>query len=159
MPPEESKQEVISHLKLIIDGFDEAAKGLAAGTISRRRALEMTGMALLGGGLLAKLPPMATAPSIIDEPESSTAAGSPGCRGEPAITNRKCPIHNCGGNPDCFCAQAVNGKKWCVDVGNAECPKQDECDRNQDCRAGEVCIEAGGCCGHRRRNYCAPLCN
>ena len=40
----------------IIYGFDEAAKGLAGGTISRRQALKLTGSALLGGGLLAMFP-------------------------------------------------------------------------------------------------------
>jgi hypothetical protein len=53
MPIEEIRGELSLPQKQIIDGFDEAAKGLAAGTISRRRALKLTGTALLGGGLLA----------------------------------------------------------------------------------------------------------
>jgi hypothetical protein len=53
MPIDEIRGGLSFPQKRIIDGFDEAAKGLAAGTISRRRALKLTGTALLGGGLLA----------------------------------------------------------------------------------------------------------
>jgi hypothetical protein len=56
MPIEGSREELSFPQKRIIDGFDEVAKGLASGTISRRRALKLTGMALLGGGLLAMFP-------------------------------------------------------------------------------------------------------
>ncbi len=132
----------------IIYGFDEAAKGLAGGTISRGRALKLTGSALLGSGLLALFPGTA----------SATSRQGQGCGGRPAINNKKCPGSRCGGNRSCFCATTVSGKKRCVNLRNAVCPTRDECDRDLDCASGEVCIKAGGCCDHPARNDCRPLC-
>jgi hypothetical protein len=159
MPTEESRQEEVSlPQKLITDGFDEVAKGLAAGTISRRRALKLTGTALLGGGLLAMFPGVAGARSITPDDEVSVAGHrNPGCKGEAAINNRRCPSNFCG-HPNCHCAQTVSGRKRCVNLNNARCPRRDECDRDRDCARGEVCAKVGGCCGHRRRNDCLPLC-
>jgi hypothetical protein len=161
MLTEQSRQEEVSlpH-KRIIDGFDEVAKGLAAGTISRRRALKLTGSALLGGGLLALFPGVAGAQSnIVDETDPTLAASDPGCRGEPAINNRRCPANNCGGDRRCFCNETVSGEKRCVNVRDARCPNRDQCDRDRDCGRGEVCVKVGGCCGNRRRNACVPLCS
>ena len=161
MPSEESREELSFRQKRIIDGFDEVAKGLAAGTISRRRALKLTGTALLGGGLLAIFPRVAGAAqsSIVDETDPTVAASDPGCRGEPAINNRRCPENTCGGNPDCLCVETVHGTKKCVNVRDEECPTRDECDRSRGCRRGEVCARVGGCCGHPRRNVCVRLCS
>lgn len=60
-------KEVSLRQRQIIDGFDEVAKGLAAATISRRRALKLTGMAVLSGGLLALFPSMARAQGNVGE--------------------------------------------------------------------------------------------
>ena len=158
MPTEESRQEVGFRHKRIIDGFDEVAKGLAAGTISRRRALKLVGSALLGGGLLAMFPGVARAQSIVANDGVSVAGHrNPGCKGEPAINNRGCPGNFCG-HGGCYCAETVGGEKKCVDIGNARCPNRDKCDSNRDCPRGEVCVKIGGCCGHPRRNDCLPLC-
>ncbi len=160
MPTEESRQEELSlPQKLITDGFDEAAKGLAAGTISRGRALKLTGTALLGGGLLAMFPGVAGAQSIVPDDEVSAASRETRrCERGAAINNKICPGHKCGRRPGCFCATTVSGKKRCVNLRNAVCPTRDECDRDLDCASGEVCIKAGGCCGHPARNDCRPLC-
>jgi hypothetical protein len=56
MPSEGSRGELSHPQKRIVNGFDDVAKGLAAGTISRGQALKLTGSALLGGGLLALFP-------------------------------------------------------------------------------------------------------
>ena len=136
--------------KRIIDGFDQAAKGLAEGTISRGRALKLAGSALLGGGLLALFPGVAGAQVSVEA----------GCAHRPAISNKACPASQCGGDPNCFCAKTVSGAKTCVNLENAECPARDECDRNRDCARGEVCIQVGACeCGHPRRNLCIPTCS
>ncbi len=149
MPSEEVGRELSSPHKLIIDTFDEAAKGLAASTIPRRRALKLTGSALLGGGLLALFPGVAGA-------QVSTQQT---CEGRPAINNQQCPITPCGGRSNCFCAETVSGAKRCVNFRNVACPKRDQCDRNRDCASGEVCIKIGGCeCGHPRRNLCIRKC-
>jgi hypothetical protein len=146
MPGDGSTEELGFSQKRIIDGFDEVAKGLAAGAISRRRALKLTGAALLSGGLLALFPGVAG------------AQNSTGCQGRPAINNRVCPETNCRDNPDCLCATTVAGNKRCVNLANEVCPATDECDRNRDCPNDEVCIRIGGCCGRPRRNLCVPLC-
>ena len=164
MSTEGSSEELSVPQKRIIDGFDEVAKGLADGTISRRHALKLTGSALLGGGLLALFPGVAGAQSNIvddvDETDPTLAASDPGCRGEPAINNRRCPLTSCGGRSNCFCATTVGGDKRCVNFRNAVCPTRDECDRNRDCASGEVCIEIGGCeCGRPRRNLCIRTCS
>ena len=126
--------------------FDELTKGLASGTISRGRALKLAGAAILGStGLLALFPGKARAQ---------------GCtQGGPAINNHSCEIHSCGGDPACACAEAVNGKKYCVSAV-FPCPNRDQCDRNRDCPGDQLCIKVGGCCGfRRRRNACIPRCS
>jgi hypothetical protein len=150
MPSEGRGGELSLPQKRIIDGFDEAAKGFAGGTISRRRALKLTGTALLGGGLLALFPGVAGA----------QVSAQQTCEGRPAINNRQCPITSCGGRSNCFCAETVSGVKTCVNFRNVVCPRRDECDRNRDCASGEVCIKIGGCeCGHPRRNLCIRTCS
>ena len=161
MPTEQSRQEEVSlpH-KLITDGFDEVAKGLAAGTISRGRALKLTGSALLGGGLLALFPGVAGAQSSIvpDDEVSVERRETRRCERGAAINNQICPGHKCGRRRGCFCATTVSGATRCVNLRNAQCPGRDECDRNNDCPRGEVCLRVGGCCGHPARNDCRPLC-
>ena len=150
MPTQETKQEGISlPQERILYGFDEAAKGLAGGTISRGRALKLTGTALLAGGLLAIFPGVAGA----------QVSAQQTCAGRPAINNKKCPSTNCGGNQNCFCATTVSGQKRCVNLRNAVCPTRDECDSNRDCPSGNVCLKVGGCCGNPGRNDCRPLCS
>jgi hypothetical protein len=160
MPTEQSKQEEVSlPQKLVTDAFDEVAKGLAAGTISRCRALKLTGSALLGGGLLAMFPGVAGAQSIVPDDEVSAARRvTKGCEHGAAINNKTCPGHKCGRRRGCFCATTVGGDKKCVNLRNAQCPEQDECDSNMDCPRGSVCLKVGGCCGHPARNDCRPLC-
>jgi hypothetical protein len=149
MPSEGRGGELSLPQKRIIDGFDEAAKGLAAGTISRRRALKLTATALLGGGLLAMYPGVAGAQVSVEQT----------CAGGTALNNRRCRASNCGGNSNCFCALTVSGTKACVNIRNVNCPTVDECDSNPDCARGEVCIKVGGCCSGSRRNACAPRCS
>ena len=152
MPTLESRQEekeVHLRQKLIFDGFDDAAKGLAAGTISRRRALKVTGSALLGGGLLALFPGVAGAQVSVQS----------ACENRRAISNRSCHARNCGGRSNCSCAKTVSGTKRCVNFRDARCPARDQCDRDRDCARGEVCIQVGCPCGNPRRNLCIPKCS
>ena len=142
--------------------LDDLARGVAEGSISRRRALKLAGAAIVGStGLLSLFPGMAGAQSSVYGTAVTTAAvGQGGCpEDEPSISNRACEPNPCGGNMNCFCARTVDGNKRCVNLRNARCPRRDECDSNQDCPRGEVCIKVGGCCGNRRRNDCRPVCD
>ena len=129
----------------IIHGFDEAAKGLAGGTISRRRALKLTGSALLGGTLLALLP-------------EAAEAQQQQCANKKAINNRNCPRSTCGLNDNCRCATTVRDKKTCVNFRARSCPTRNQCNSTSDCARGRVCVKVGGCCGHKNRHLCAPKC-
>ena len=143
--------------------FDELSRGIASGTISRRRVLKLAGMAILGStGLLSLFPGVAGAQSsVYGRTVTSQQIGEGGCaEDEPAISNRRCEPNPCGGNRNCFCAETVRGNKRCVNFrADQACPERDLCDSNRDCPGDEVCIKIGGCCGHRRRNDCRPLCN
>jgi hypothetical protein len=139
--------------------FDELSQGLASGAISRRRALKLAGAAVLGStGLLALFPRAAGAQNIMEETRPTIARSDPGCRGEPAINNRRCPENRCGGGPECVCAETVRGDKKCVNIDEEVCPRRDQCDDGRDCPRGEVCIKVGGCCGRPRRNLCVSPC-
>ena len=129
----------------IIYGFDEAATGLAGGTISRGQALKLTGSALLGGGLLAIF-------------AGEADAQDRQCANKSAINNNRCPNSRCGLNRNCRCATTVRDVKMCVTFRNRSCPRRNECNRTRDCRRGEVCVVVGGCCGHKGRHLCAPKC-
>jgi hypothetical protein len=131
--------------------FDELAKGVASGTISRSLALKM----LVGGGLAALFGwGVGT-----DEAEAAVARV---CRDKQAISDKKCPAGSavdCSPTNDrCECTKTVNGDTRCVDYTDTQCPRRDECDRNRDCRRGEVCARVGACCGGSKRNLCVPLC-
>ena len=104
--------------------FDELAKGLAGGTISRGRALRLLGSALLGG-VLASIPGVALAAPC---PSGQTKCGKECCSGG----------ENCvkgGGAPRCVC------------------PTQQECG-TQCCRPNELCctLDLSGTqgCAHDR---------
>jgi hypothetical protein len=135
--------------------FDRIAKSLAA-RASRRRLLRGLAAVGLGSGVLG--------------PNGAGARRAPGgadgvtieatdkvCKGQPAFSNKLCPVSPCGGDT-CFCGVSVSGHKKCVDLsGLGDCPTEVQCDRNRDCGPGQVCIKFGGCCG-TRNNLCAPAC-
>jgi hypothetical protein len=153
VPTEDSRQALSFRQKRVINSLDEVAKGLAAGTISRGRAIKLTGSALLGSvGLLSLFPAAAEA--------QVTTQGV--CKDKPAISNRRCPglrKSRCGACEGCQCGETVGGNKRCLDFSRKDCPKRDECDANSDCRRDEVCVQVGACCPeHPRRNLCVPVC-
>ena len=142
-----SRRELSFPQSQLAESLDEVAKGLAEGTISRGKAIKLSGAALLGSwGLLSLFPGV---------------AGAEGpCEGVPAINNRRCPLEAsvCGACPGCQCAVTVSGNKRCLDFSGKECPDTDECDRNSDCPGDERCVQVAGCCGGSRKNLCVPLC-
>ena len=133
--------------------FDELAKGLATGALSRRQALKLVGAALLGSAL-----GFFSLQGLAEGQEVEAAAG---CSG-PAIDNDRCVANRCGGTrrrrrQACVCAETAGGGRACVDLRGERCPNRDQCDRDADCRADQVCIKVGGCCGGRR-NLCVSRC-
>ena len=131
--------------------FDELAKGVASGTISRSGAIKMAGAAILGALFAGSV--------AIDD---AVAATERVCRNRPAISNRRCPEESFCRQREgqtCQCAKTTEGDRRCVDITDAQCPTRDECDRSSDCRRGEVCIEVGACCEGSRRNLCVRPCS
>jgi hypothetical protein len=134
-----------------VDGLDEVARGLAAGTISRGEAIKLGGAALLGSmGVLSLFAGKAEAQGV--------------CEGIPAISNERCPEQRsiCGPcGTSCRCARTVSGRKRCVITSGEICPDRDECDSNSDCPDNELCIQIAGCCGalgRPGRNLCVRRC-
>jgi hypothetical protein len=120
MPSEGSRGELSLPHKRIVDGFDEAAKGLAGGTISRRRALKLIGSAL-AGATLALIPGVASA----SPPAHSNAGGRFGSTAPPEHAHDRTgfgaggrfgkggPRRGCG-----FCSrQLCNGDSDCASAG------------------------------------------
>jgi hypothetical protein len=160
MPTEEdNRQELSFQQRLITDGFDEVAKELAAGTISRRRAIKLVGTALLGSGLLAMFPDVAGAQSSIVPGDQVSVAGhnNPGCQGEAAINNGRCPFNICGRKHRCVCATTTGGNKRCVSLRNEDCPRVSQCSSSAQCPGNQYCVRVGGCCG-RGINACLKPC-
>jgi hypothetical protein len=133
--------------------FDELARGLATGTISRGRALKMMGAAILGGGVLTLLPGVAQGQDVGVE--------GGGCAdNEKAINNKRCPTNSCGrGEAGCRCATSVNGNKRCVKFNRDDCTGRRRCNSNSDCDNNEACVKVGGCCGDRQLSICRPTCD
>jgi hypothetical protein len=106
--------------------FDELARGLASGSISRRKALRLMGAALVGGTL---------ASLGIRE----AAADPPGCKrhGKHCKRNTQC----CSGDCDSDSGTCVGGLLGCAPPGAP-------CRTPQDCCFGVcrgTCIQEGDC--------------
>ena len=131
--------------------FDELSKGIAAGTISRRRALRQGVAAVLGAALV---------PSLLASPAEATHRRV-GCRGKEPISNKACPESVCHLTETklCECVRTTEGTKRCVNTTNVSCEDLfvDECDSSTDCPTDSFCIKAGGCCG-TRNNICVRQC-
>ena len=115
------------------DRFDELARGLANGTISRRRALRLGGAAVLGGMFAG----------IVLRPDLAAAGRRHRCRdcsGSPA-----CDVGVCE-EDFCSCVEDVRGRTCCV---VASCERSGkECNDNSDCGEDRLCSPTAiSCCG------------
>lgn len=102
------------------DSFDEVARGLASGAVSRGRALKLIGTAILGAALVPFLPDVAEAASR--GPRCPRGGGDGGCR---VI---------CEGlekGQYCLCVETSEGEKVCV---HPVC-KTKTCDTSAECQA------------------------
>src|SRR5215203_5414934 len=102
--------------------FDDLARGLAEGSISRGRAMKLMGAALLGG-VLASIPGMALANH---RPNHTAGGGGGGCTAPKVRVGGQCVCPS--GQTDCSGA--------CVDLNT---------DRSNCGKCGNQCPEGVGC--------------
>ena len=153
MPTEEQNGEATNRDDTISErSFDALAKGLAAGSVSRRKALRLMGGAVLGG-LLASIPGVALAAPCprtrIRCAGQCCAEGVTTCQG--TGRNKTCgplPVANpcagayCGTNPTgqtCVCrAEMGTNEAVCIESTTYYCT--DICTSNSQCPPGTVCV-------------------
>ena len=128
--------------------FDDLARGLDDGTISRRRALSLTAGAALGTALTPLVPKQAEALSRKFRRLCVMKGGVPRAKGSChcAMACTTSPAIPCHGNNSCVCYETVLGKGFCADSRLA--PPVSGCSRNAKCPTGTVCLTVrGGCIG------------
>ena len=119
--------------------FDALAKGLASGTISRRRALKLVGTAILGAGVLAFGPTR--------EAEADECGSRHGCD------------RRCRNRTRCRCVRTVTGNVRCVRriCCGRGCSTNGDCGNNALCMTDNCCGDSNECvpiCGEQRPRYC-----
>ena len=139
--------------------FDELARGLGEGAISRRQALKWAGYGVLGAAL--------SGTGFADTAEALTRRQRRRCRrkGGAPLESGEC---KCAGNceaglarfvcPDtdgtCACQETVEGRGVCASFGSL-CGTLEVCSSSSECRQGFKCI-INTCCGRAPR--CFPVC-
>lgn len=137
--------------------FDELAKNLADGSISRRKALRSIGGAFVGG-LLASIPGTAWAAKSPPPGKGGCPPGRTQCRGK--CVNLQSDRNNCGqcsnvcsDEEQCLAGTCCNFQKTC----GSRC-----CGPNEFCAGQDLCRTIGQCdvsgqCGVNFP-FCAPNC-
>lgn len=133
MPAEDKEFRVVSTREDATEeySFDALAKGLASGTISRRKALKLVGSAILGAGLLSAIPTR--------EAEAAECGSRHGC------------ARQCRTRTNCRCVETVTGNVRCV--RRICCGRR--CNTNGDCGNNALCMTEN-CCNFSRE--CVPIC-
>lgn len=130
--------------------FDALAKGLASGTISRRKALKLMGTAILGAGVLTVF--------STGEADADVEAADVECPDSRVGCNTRCRETG-----RCRCVRTVTGNSRCV----RPCCSRRTCTTNAQCNSGELCMTTNCCrksganhgvcvtqCQEPRPNYC-----
>jgi hypothetical protein len=130
-----------------VPSFDDLSRELASGTISRRRAIKLTGGALLGTALL----------TFFSSPAEARRRNP--CRRKRTSCETTMLRDHCRGNPNCYCFRTAAGGKQCVDITGEVCPITNECNSASDCGRNEVCVQAPGCCGPTANRLCIRRCS
>ena len=129
--------------------FDDLARGLDEGTISRRRALKLAGGALLGAVVPSLFPREAEALSPRKRCRRKGGRFLPSadptspCR----CTNKKCANRalHCHNNSDCVCFETIDGTGFCGQSTTV----RNYCSSTQPCPAGSTCVlSLLFCCGN-----------
>jgi hypothetical protein len=132
--------------------FDDLAKGLDDGTLSRRRALRLFGAAALGAALMPVMPEQAEALGRRFRRRCRRKGADPGgiplergdchcgwqCGPDPSL-------FSCHGNTNCTCYKDASGRGFCgTGTGNGFCTQNSDCDPGRKCAvntcAGNLCI-------------------
>jgi hypothetical protein len=161
--------------------FDELARGLASGSVSRRKALRLMGAALVGSAL-GSLGGVAAADDECKPLNkkcrknhqccsgncvNSTCAACPSettpCGTECCTAGESCyrfgipntePI--CCSNPGCVGFASAAGPPGCItSAASVDICDRTTCNTDADC-SGELCVQTPGCPGGGNR--CAPAC-
>jgi hypothetical protein len=141
--------------------FDELARGLASGDMSRRRALRLMGAALVGGTLAS----LGIGEAAADPP--GCKRNGKHCKRDTQCCSEKCVEDVCGSpspptctricsDPEnCFCAfRESDGVQVCVSctsVAGGCTPVESSCD---ECGASEFCVRSPTLGGGL---WCAPF--
>jgi hypothetical protein len=128
--------------------FDDLAKGLAAGTISRRQALKWVGAGILGAVL---------ATAGFNEPAEALTRRR--CRDKGGVPleegNCSCAFQcgadldrfNCKSDSKCYCLEKASGGGFCGYGGNdPQCGDFERCDSNRDCSDSDARCITTTCC-------------
>ena len=140
--------------------FDELAKGLASGEVSRRKALRMMGAALFGSAL-ASIPGVALAAKGGggNPAHGACPAGTTNCQGK--CVDLQTNQNNCGQcRRVCSQGQICQGGTCLADLGSACSNHTNRCRAGLTCLAGTCVVACGptncpnGCCDSN--NVCQP---
>jgi hypothetical protein len=129
--------------------FDDLAKGLDDGTITRRRALKLVGGAALGAALMPLLPKQAQALTRKFRRRCHRKGGVPVERGNCHCARQCMPStganFSCQNNASCICSETVEGRGFCSAGGagtNGACTSSAQCTQ-----PGWACVVQRGCPG------------
>ena len=125
--------------------FDDLARGLDDGTITRRRALKLVGGAALGAALMPILPKQAEALGRRFRRRCRRKRGVPLEKGNChcATTCKTPPGIHCHSNDNCFCFETLSGEGFCGVVSYTPAPVV--CSSSADCPTGAVCVMERRC--------------
>jgi hypothetical protein len=124
--------------------FDDIAKGLGNGSVSRGRALKLVGGAALGAVLIPLLPNQAEALTRKFRRACRSQGGVPLDKGNChcAMTCTTSPSISCHNDNSCTCQETVTSKGFCAHSVSADVYG---CSTNADCPPGTVCLLPRGC--------------
>jgi hypothetical protein len=126
--------------------FDDLARGLDEGTLSRRRPLKLAGGALVAVVL----------PSLFPREAEAVNRAKRRCRRKGGVYLTKgncrcaitCPFTSdkftCHSNPNCVCMQTLTGSGFCADNSSNLATG---CSSNAGCPVGKECLFNPGCTG------------
>src|ERR671933_415722 len=121
--------------------FDELAKGLASGEVSRRKALRLMGAALLGG-TLASIPGAAWAARTPPTSKGGCPQGKTLCRGKCYDLQRD--QNNCGQCGNVCAEDQVCQGGTCLVIQGGLCSTDSQCASGLVCRNG-TCVPTPVC--------------